>query len=818
MTKFVEINISNFDSSKASFRSEILEAHRDGLALRVQQVSLAESGSRLSLAAAHRISEEGVWPTDAVPQLGSLFAAAARGDRPAWVHLDVDRSAAPLRRMHWESHPALADQVVVRYQVADGLPRPGSLPHPQRVILAVSERELEGISVSLGLANPPFSLCSLRRLRETLVGSAGNTSPRDAVVILAVHASLEYGELVVDEQWGAASGRLALGPFLASLRDAQGDFPQIVALLLLEHRSNVRAHVGPLGGQPLVLAHEAVAAGIPMVVVAHGVRRGSSPTLSDLANHLRQQIQTQLAEEREGTTAQRVHAAFSQGLASTSLDGAASPPPTRGQERPVIVTRFRSGQLWASREPSDDNAAAQQFWNASRRTVVVGPQRLGGQSGSPNETYPWQPTWLRAPLDILSSILRIPMYPEDMQGGYSVGSYIQAMLQDRRRVEATYYLCWIRQIYTHLRDCNLTRNGARNSADQQYEDFLNASLAAAGSDDIDEKIFACFRLLLSPAEAEADQGRIASFLGVDAHLLQSLGPDALVQRIADRLERRLKDLINLYCPLHRDANQHIVPSSLRADTARQLLERTAAWPLAQLRADLYVTVDPLPFLEYALTLQGERGESVPLEGATCDVSYTVFPWYLQASAFYKSRAAADSPTPNGVHRVVYLCGAVSDPPVLLLSEEEVVERLIGARLAWSHLLTELGECLGRDACTLFLGFSPDDSMFRQILRTLFLERQSSSGPRLVVAPRPDGGFYSYPEQGAAFLARQLRRNIWHTAHREALAETTPTTTLTAAPPPAGGAGDPESGIRLIYREPELFVRTLLESRSTSQQG
>lgn len=779
-----EVIVSNYNGKTCRLRADLFETMPRGLALRLGPAD--PTLYALEWDAFQRV-KRGTW-SDAAPRaLGPLplspppcprLEGATAEDLGletiGRVQLQVERNASVLRRLHWESHHALQDRNVFRFQAAESIARPASLPRPRRILFASTTN-----TIPPTVPNAPIGLttCPIDNLHQHLQTSL-QTPPgepisfRDSVVVLAAHAALVGHELVIDAHQQPHFKEIPLAPLLASLRDDQGEYPQMIVLFLYEKHSTDFDHQGTFSGWPLALAHDLVAAGVPLVAVLHNVRDARDEIVAHLA----------LAQTRTCSGAvSTVDWLWQTLLASTAPSEPLFP------QKPVLVTRFRSGNLWAAIEPAD--AVVRSYRDAQLHTVVVGPQLM--VSADPSQagpSRPWRQPWLRAPIDILNELLRLPIYPEDLRSGYQLGSYIETVLDDRRGVEKLYYLSWIYALRSHLAPdwdeivrCVIHDSTSRAS----YSHLVHDTISVLSRDNYLSRIKASVRQVLGIPEVN----------------LESEQP-------LDNLERRLAHLLDLYRPTMRDSGDEMRFDTARALLARRLLENTPWWRLAQLKADLYVTVEPMPFLEYALALQPDVQDH--------PVEYTIFPWYMQTDSFFRSRACpdpaegsaakADAATPGSrPRRLVYLCGSVVDPPILLLSEEDVVERLIGGRLSWPYLLSEIGDCLGRQGCTLFLGFSPDDALFRQILRTMFLDRQSSPRSRLIVAPRPDSSFYTYPKEGAEFLEGQLQYHIPAIQQRAEIAATTPSISTN----PALAGPRPRESINLYWGDPMDIVLALL---------
>jgi hypothetical protein len=788
----VELTMSVYDGRNITARVDVMDECKHGLALQTPLKTDTNQPKpdtyQLAWDDFQEISRGG-WKADPSASFPKFPIPKPNDEAPPrpprYVQLNIERGAGLLRRVHWESHQDMKDRLVFRYQAAESLPRPASLPRPQHFVLAMSLPHAAAPFPKTIETDQGLLVCDFAELDKHLPSSY-----REAVVLLALRVAVIEQELVVDQATPNGIEQIALAPRLAALRDQSGQYPQLLVLMLMTKKSTAPDHRGLFGGRPFALAHDLVAAGMPMVAICHDVADNilAPPVEPSIVSHLQTEVSTMGDVRNTAITARQLNDLFS--------NKAFFP------HKPVIVTRFRSGHIWADSAPTDADLASN-FRRSGLRTVVVGPQLIPEYSASSQEPHGsiLQP-WLRAPIDILHQLVRVPMYPEDLRNGYQLGSYIQSVLKDRKKIEALYFLSWIRLLYFNISHA-LKTSSDRNI--NQYITTLPISQELSKITSIDASIRASIRLLIDgdtpdPQTVDAINKLLLSTLVVTV----KTPIPTIVAHLKEQSERLLKEMLDVYCPFAPKSPVEPSRDGLRQQAAEMLLKSTPWWRLAQLKADLYITVDPMPFLEYALALQQDQESPVRY----FDVQYTVFPWYLQTDAFFPSRAR--SPTRGALRRVLYLCGSIVDPPILLLSEEEVVERLLNGRLSWPYLLSEIGDCLGQTAVTLFLGFSPDDALFRQILRTLFLDRQSSPGPRLIVAPRPDGAFYSYPQQGAQFLVGQLEHNIPEQQRRATAATSMAATQTagTAAPAP----DDQPGGIQLAWGDPHTFLGTLLDTK------
>lgn len=665
------------------------------------------------------------------------------------VMLHITDSAAPLRRMPWET--VFKGKKIYRFTPSPERPRPRRLERPKRIVLACDGQTTPSDSTG----ELRIHRCALdeKALLATLQPRAEH-SPGDALLVLAGFAHRQEDELTLALTCPPEAlnkkppwyNNKPLPELLASLRGGHDAPPQAVVLLLRKQQSQRTAYSDSLDGTVYAAAHELVAAGVPLVVALTGVDVLPEPIDKETRA---ESIQATVAELQQAlvTASNAVDLAWN--IFGRVRDGNPYPHP------PVIVTSYRFGNLW---HPGTDEQAREtldKFRNGTRRTVVVGPM-LGGE----------QRQWLRAPLDIIGRHVRLPMYDEHLKNGHYAGSYIQASLKDRTKIEILYFLCWSQELERIIREC---------SGLQTYikDDQHIANKEARGA------------IALCPTDPAAAATQLLQQI---VRLLPGSGGTSLSQEQLDTLRDesfdRLNHLVALFCPStdHQDA---------RSQVARALLETTPWWSIAALKANLYISTDPIPLLEYALALQDKSG-----------VAYTVFPWHTDTNVFLWS-AASTQDRARPIRRVVYLCGSIADPPVLLLSEEELVEQLLLGRESWLIVLREIGEFMGRDSHTLFLGFSPEEAIFRQILRTLFLDGVAPARSQLIIAPRPDEGFFSDPDAGADFLKNRMEYSLSNTKRRALGFQSM------GGSPPAQDDAD----IKLVWTRPELAVEALLKRES-----
>lgn len=436
---------------------------------------------------------------------------------------------------------------------------------------------------------------------------------------------------------------------------------------------------------------------------------------------------------------------------------------------PFLLINARSGAVWYTPRfippPAPDGEPivipADTYKKARRKTVVVGPLYKGGR---------WQ--WLRAPLDSLASSLGFPMHAEHRTPEL-LGSYILALRKNRHLLEALYFLSWI---------------DAAASLWKGQASTLNALMEEPGHQE-GAKLVNSITVQPPTPGGHLNLGfLVRTVLNVNVTLDKFLeeSQSSTWQDRRNMAEQKLKRVFDLFL-----ANQK----------TKDLLLGTPYGDLAKLNADLYISTDPTPMLEYALIANKRR------------VSFMIYPWvpdgdtWFPSGANEKTEAPVLSPpgTPSPAAskpreaRVLYLCGGIHVPPVVLLTEEEIVEMLILSQGRWSRVLEVIGSDVGHGSATLFVGFEPQDPTFRQILRTLFLDRIGVLGDQFIVSVRPDEDLFSDPAQARLYLKTHFEDRLLAARHRA----------LELFTGARIGTSRPQQSMHLYWGSPLEFVKSIL---------
>jgi hypothetical protein len=583
--------------------------------------------------------------------------------------------------------------------------------------------------------------CSLRKILTTL----GNTQPGSNVdmdtvpvsaavfIIVATlqRASDDYNIVLTQAEGKGQPSVLSIRDLAGALRRLGTQSPHLLALALCDVKSSA-----PLTSVDAALvAHQLRDCGIPAVVVLPSI--SSRQPLLAFANELHRKI----ANGAEEPIAAQIRSVWAK------------------KEQPVVVVQSRSGMVWrragwvpvASATPQhtprvDLEARYRQFSDQKHRSVIIGPLY--------NEGHLFQ--WLGAPIESLSRRLGSPMHPEDTHRDGLLGSYVQTMIKsgDRYRplLEALWFASWYETVMERLR---------------RQKEYLKEP--GEDAPDIRKVVWEN----LKKGIVEFPQPRIWS-----PETLEKLSRDpSEAWAVRNHAEEALKNALRFLHPRNN----------------AKLWDKTAYGKLAQLDADLYISFDPMPFLEYALI---ERGRSV---------LYTILPWFKGAERWTRVIAHGVDGQANKSKeaKLIYLCGAIHDPASLLLTNEEIYEGSLTWAKQWNAILADIGVFLGTQTATLFLGIEPHEPFFRQLLRSLFLDSSNHQHTisQMIVTPMPGDLAFARPEQAAVFLKDLYECRLVQVRNRIRMLASG-----AAQEVPGGGT----AGISLHWGSPLHFIEELVK--------
>lgn len=733
MHESVELVLSHYDGSNVEAMTRF-SADRGGGPLPRKKVALSRQALSFDACEAYlRLGR----PNEFIAEGQALITKLGIGESikaTTRVVLHITESAAYLRRLPWEAlfrrlAPESKRCLVYRFAEAEGRPRPRRMNRPSFICMATFDEKAPEVAGDNNILN----LTDLTRdaMRVTLA-STTSKSPSDVMVACVARALSQDEALVLYVQKEKKSRTEPLSSVLR-LRDEQGLLPQGVILLLRPMESLARMSKDSFGGTAYVAAQQLVAAGVPLVAIVTNVTASAQVIRKRLAS-----LKSRLAETDAQSldAVELLHSELTKELSGDELEADPASPRRLSEDEPVLVTSYRSGVLWPRRSITELAAPLRDF---RQHCVVVGPL-----------AHATEGRWLRAPLDILTDYVCLPLYEEHLQNGLSIGSYVQAFLKNSDATRAMYFLCWIDVLLqliekssrakTKVESWQRGESAPASKEDDKWRPMLNADQRSWAR----EFLLAC----CETKELQAEDRRRLSMLVDKGKPVPVTFADAC-RVIWGCSESFMNKLLKLFRPGQEDGEQN--------EMARELLENTSWWKLAQIRAKTYISADPMPFLEYALALQ----ESAPPVRTNYFTVSGQFPKMQISAASPPKSLPVDAPAT----KLIYLCGCVLDPQTVLLSEEALVEHLFLKRERWFDLLKEIGDCVGLNTNTLFLGFSPEDAVFRQLMQSLFRASLVNGRVQMIVAPRPDEGFFSYPEEGERFLKAQLEETIPMLQHR-----------------------------------------------------